>query len=105
MLLNLLERCSPRSVTTTEFDNVIEMFKAAYENELIVSQAINELVNLSLEEKDHQTNQFMQWYVAEQHEEEMMFRNLIDRMNLIGLEGQGLYFMDQMVNEYKVEEA
>ena len=45
-----------------------EMFEELYKHEVIVSASINELVHISLNEKDYSTHNFLQWYVAEQIE-------------------------------------
>jgi ferritin len=56
---------------------------------------INELAQAAFEEKDMITFNFMQWFVAEQHEEEALARAILDRIKVIGLEGKGLFFIDQ----------
>ena len=37
----------------------------------------------------------MQWYVAEQLEEEALARTIIDRLNMIGDDKGGLYLFDR----------
>lgn len=54
----------------TEWDGVEAIFQHVLEHEQLVTSLINNLVDLAIEEKDHATNQFLQWYVAEQVEEE-----------------------------------
>lgn len=90
-----------------EFKDVIEVFNTAYQNELEVSGAIDALVELSIQEKDKQTANFLQWYLDEQHEEEALYRSLLDRIKLIGIQGRGLYFIDKEVESIaaKHEEA
>lgn len=80
-----------------EWDSVNEVFDQTYEHEMFVTQKINELVDVALSEKDHSTFNFLQWYVSEQHEEEKLFKSIIDKMNIIGTEGRGLYHFDQVV--------
>lgn len=87
-----------------DFKNVIELFEAALQNEIAVSASIDSLVELAIQNRDYKTNQFLQWYVEEQHEEETSFMKLIDRMKLIGLDGQGLYMIDEMLARYQPEE-
>ncbi|HAI50370.1 MAG TPA: ferritin, partial [Enterobacteriaceae bacterium] len=36
-----------------------------------------------------------QWYVAEQHEEEKLFKSVIDKLRLVGKSSEGLYFVDK----------
>lgn len=54
----------------TEWDDVEAIFSHVLEHEQLVTSLINNLVDLAISEKDHATNQFLQWYVEEQVEEE-----------------------------------
>ena len=45
--------------------------------------------------EDYSTFNFLQWYVAEQHEEEKLFNSIIDKFNLLGEDGRSLYFIDR----------
>ena len=65
------------------------------EHELNVTESINNIVGLCLEEKDFTTHNFMQWYVAEQLEEEALARTILDRLNMIGNDKGGLYLFDR----------
>jgi ferritin len=56
---------------------------------------INEVVFVCLEEKDYSTHNFMQWFVAEQLEEEALARNILDKLKMIGNDKGGLYLFDR----------
>jgi ferritin len=73
----------------------IEVFKETYNQEVAVSKSINGIVELSLAEKDYATNNFMQWFVSEQVEEESTASRLLDRMKLIGDNKNGLLMLDK----------
>jgi ferritin len=77
-----------------EYDSLSVMFAQILSHERFVTGKINELVALSYEEKDYSTLNFLQWYVGEQHEEESLFSSLLDKINLIGHDGRGLYLID-----------
>jgi ferritin len=79
----------------SDFKNLHEVFENIYIQEQKVSQSINHLVNLSHEEKDHTTHNFLQWYVAEQLEEEALFRSILDKLKMIGDNGGALYVFDK----------
>ncbi len=81
----------------SEFDNIQQLIESAYENELSVSKSIDELVDVAEKANDRQTANFLQWYVDEQHEEEALYRGLLDKVKLIGIEGRGRYFIDKEV--------
>ena len=73
----------------------IEVFKESYEQEVAVSKSINGIVELALAEKDFATNNFMQWFISEQVEEESTASKLLDRMKLIGDNKNGLIMLDR----------
>ncbi|MDX1408463.1 MAG: ferritin, partial [Saprospiraceae bacterium] len=79
----------------TSYDSVQAVFNDAYVHEQLVTQSINELVDLSIRENDHATNNFLQWYVEEQREEEALMRDILDKIRLIGDGPQSLYFIDK----------
>ena len=93
------------SAPETEFGTFQKMFQDLYDHEIFVSKSINELVHVSLEEKDYATHNFLQWYVAEQIEEEALARTILDKINLIGNDKGGLYLFDRDVQMITVESA
>ena len=88
---------SELSAPAVEFGSIKEMFETLFAHEIFVSNSINELVHISLEEKDYATHNFLQWYVAEQIEEEAQARTILDKINLIGDDKGGLYLFDNDV--------
>ncbi|MEQ8324917.1 MAG: ferritin [Vicingaceae bacterium] len=76
------------------FDSVTKMFRTILEHERNVTQMINKLVALCLEEKDYTTHNFLQWYVSEQLEEESLVKMILDKLKLIGDDKGGLYLFD-----------
>lgn len=93
------------SAPKSKFDTFQKLFEELYQHELEVSDKINELVHVSLEEKDYATHNFLQWYVAEQIEEEAMARTILDKINLIGNDKGGLYLFDRDIQQLTVESA
>ena len=81
----------------TEFGSVDDIFEETYKHEQYVTGKINELADVAFQEKDYSTFNFLQWYVAEQHEEEKLFNTILDKMRIIGTEGRGLYHFDQEI--------
>ncbi|MGQ1787065.1 ferritin [Saccharicrinis sp. GN24d3] len=78
-----------------EFANVEEIFEQTLEHERFVSESINEIVGVCLDEKDFTTHNWIQWFVNEQIEEEASVTNIIDKLKL--LNGQNLYLFDRDV--------
>jgi ferritin len=79
----------------TDFKSLNTVFQRLFEHEVNVSSEINNLVEICLKEKDYTTHNFMQWYVAEQIEEEALARTIMDKLNLIGDDKGGLYLFDR----------
>jgi len=83
----------------TDFETFQKMFHELLEHEVFVSKSINDLVHVTLEEKDYATHNFLQWYVAEQIEEEALARTILDKINLIGNDKGGLYLFDRDIQQ------
>lgn len=86
----------------TSFGNFKEMFEELYQHEVFVSDSINELVHITLSEKDYATHNFLQWYVAEQIEEEAQAKTILDKISLIGDDKGGLYLFDRDIQQLTV---
>ena len=78
-----------------EYKSLKEVIEITYEHEKLITSKINELVGKTFEEKDYSAFNFLQWYVAEQHEEEKLFSSIIDKFNLVGEDGKALFFIDR----------
>ena len=93
---------SELSAPALEFGSIKKMFETLFKHEVFVSESINELVHIALEEKDYATHNFLQWYVAEQIEEEAQARTILDKINLIGDDKGGLYLFDNDIKRLTV---
>ena len=87
------------------FDCLTHVFQDFLDHEVGVSQMINELVHTCLECRDYTTQNFLQWYVAEQIEEEALARTIMDKLKLIGADKAGLYLFDRDINQLSVTSA
>ena len=85
------------------FPSLQHAFKELLEHEIFVSESINKLVDIALTEKDYATHNFLQWYVAEQIEEEALARTINDKLELIGDDKGGLYLFDRDILLVNVE--
>ena len=90
-------KVSALSTPPVSFGSFKEMFQTLFDHEIMVSEKINDLVDITLSEKDYATHNFLQWYVSEQIEEEALARNILDKINLIGDDKGGLYLFDNDV--------
>jgi ferritin len=87
----------------TEYESIADVFRKTYEHECLVTSRINELADVAMKETDYSTFNFLQWYVAEQHEEEKLFKSILDKIELIGVDPKNLFFIDQEVRSKMVE--
>lgn len=78
-----------------DYASLDALFKATYEHEQLITHKINELAHAAMTSQDYPTFNFLQWYVAEQHEEEKLFKSVLDKLSLVGTNGDGLYFIDK----------
>ena len=77
-----------------ESRTILEMFQQTLAHEQEVTAAIHALVDLAVQERDHATNVFLNWFVTEQIEEEATVKEIIGRLKLFGDHGQGLLLID-----------
>jgi ferritin len=84
------------------FSNLREVFEHVLKHELAVTASINSLVEHTFSIKDFATFNFLQWYVSEQREEEIIARRAVELFNLIGEEGVGLYMIDQEIGKLEM---
>ncbi|MBL7016432.1 MAG: ferritin [Kiritimatiellales bacterium] len=77
-----------------EFGSVLEVFEESLKHEQFVTKSINELLDVAVEEKDHASQVFLQWYITEQVEEESNVGEIVDRLKLAGDNGGALMMID-----------
>jgi ferritin len=69
-------------------------FQQILKHEQHVTDLINNLVDLAIVEKDHATVNFLQWFIAEQVEEEASAGAIVDKLKLIKEDTSGLFMLD-----------
>lgn len=82
-----------------EWSSPLEIFEETYKHEQKVTSLINDLVDLSMTEKDHATYNMLQWFVDEQVEEESTASELLGKLELIGKDTSTLFLMDQELSK------
>jgi ferritin len=79
----------------TKWKNVINVFEATLAHEQKVTALINNLLNLAIQEKDHASANFLQWFVSEQVEEEANATEILQQLKIVKGEGHGLLLLDR----------
>lgn len=77
----------------SDFKDVFSMFDQVLDHEKYISASINEIVAVCIAENDFTTQNWIQWFVNEQIEEEASVRAIIDKLNLVGK--NNLYMFDR----------
>lgn len=82
-----------------EHGKPLEMFEFTLEHEKGVTKRIYNLVDLALDERDHGTNAFLQWFVNEQVEEESTVNGILDQLKLVEGNGNGVFMLDRELGQ------
>lgn len=77
-----------------DFKSPKDLFEKTLEHEKKVTAMINKLASQAKTENDHATGIFMQWFVTEQVEEEANALEILQKLNLIGKDANGLFMVD-----------
>ncbi len=78
----------------TEFESPLDVFQKALEHERKVTALINDLYALALQENDYATQGMLQWFIAEQVEEEKNAAEIVEQLKRIGASSGGLFQLD-----------
>lgn len=84
-----------------EWDGIVDVFESILEHEEFVTELINGLVDLSIKLNDHATNQFLQWFVEEQVEEEELAHEDLRKVRMSVDSKHLLYELDQEYGSLK----
>ncbi len=67
---------------------------AALEHEQFITASIYSIYEEASKHKDFRTQQFLNWFITEQGEEEKNSEDLVDRYDLFGNDAKSLYLLD-----------
>ncbi|AIT10230.1 ferritin [Candidatus Francisella endociliophora] len=76
-----------------DFSSLLEAFEETLKHEEDVTTKLYDLMDIALEEKEHATKSFLQWFIDEQVEEEATVGDMINKIKLV--KDSGLYLLDQ----------
>ncbi|MCG8339885.1 MAG: ferritin [Cytophagales bacterium] len=82
-----------------QFNTLRAIFDSVLTQEINVTKSIYDLADHCLSIKDFGTFNFLQWFITEQREEEMIARRALELFDIIGEEGMGLYMIDQEIGK------
>jgi ferritin len=82
--------------------SVNDCFEKVFQSEVENTKSIYNIVNMSFEEKDWATWNFIQWFVKEQTEEETMALDLLAKIKIAGganADNDALYVLDNDISK------
>jgi len=79
----------------TSWDSALDAFEKTLAHEQLVTGLINTLASLCMDERDHATLNFLQWFIAEQVEEEATASELVNQLRMVGKSGHGMLMIDR----------
>ena len=82
-----------------EFQGILSIFNHIYEHEKCITRSVMAIAQKAEEECDRITLNFIDWFVAEQVEEELAIKNIIKRIELFGDDNVALYLLDKELGE------
>jgi ferritin len=78
-----------------KWESPLDAFSAAYKHEKHISECIRALVKQARGLNDDSTDNFLQWFVAEQVEEEDSTYKIVQQLKLVGDDRAGLFLLDR----------
>ena len=81
------------------YDSILDAFKKALAHEELVTSKINKIMDIAIEENNHATKNFLQWFIEEQVEEENNMKKIISNLERIDGHFQGMYMLDKELGQ------
>lgn len=94
-IVNLLAIPNP----PVSWSSPLEIFESAYQHEQKITSLINDLLTITMEEKDHATSIFLQWFVTEQIEEELSASSIVADIKRLVNTPNSMYLLDKELGQ------
>ncbi len=82
-----------------DFNSLQEIFESALDQEIMITKSIHNIVHKCRKVQDLASENFLQWFVQEQVEEENKIRRILEMFDLMGTDGIALKLIDERVND------
>ncbi len=89
------------SISPRNYIDFIQPLDEALSHEKYVTSLIIDIYRSCIEAGDYRTQNFLQWFIKEQKEEEVSAQRLADQMRMFGINAEGLYALDKEAGERK----
>ncbi|MFC0272926.1 ferritin [Metabacillus herbersteinensis] len=77
-----------------EFTSVLDVFEKGLHHEKEVTRRIYKLADIALDEREHATMTFLNWFIEEQVEEEALFDSLIQKLKRIDKDSNAFFMLE-----------
>ncbi len=92
---NAIVELKPIDAVPTKWESPLQVFQETLKHENVVTNLINGIYAIAMEENDFATQSMLKWFIDEQVEEEDNARTIINNLKMIGDNGYGLYMLDK----------
>ena len=82
-----------------DWNDVLDVYEDVFGHEKSISAKIHNLVKVAREESDYATENFLQWFVSEQVEEEANVSDVLEQLKMIEGKGAGLFMLDRELKQ------
>lgn len=82
-----------------DYDGIVDVFEKTLVHEIMVTELVNNLMNVAVAARDHATQSFLKWFVDEQVEEEANVEKILATLKLINGQGNGIFMMDRELGQ------
>jgi len=90
-----------KEIATPQFEwsSALAAFEDSYTREVQTTTEIHDLVELAAAEKDHASDAFLQWFVAEQVQEEATIQGIVDKLRFAGDDPAALLMLEEQLGQ------
>ncbi len=78
-----------------KYESLLDVFDQILNHEIFITESINSLYEVTMNEREYTTANFLQWYITEQVEEESLFSTILDKIKLVGADKAGMFHIDK----------
>jgi len=86
-----------------KWTDIHKLFEEVLKHEIYITESIHKIVALTVKENDFATNNWIQWFVTEQLEDEANVNSILDRLRLLGKNAGAIYMFDRDVYRMREE--
>ena len=84
-----------------DYGTPLNLFKKVLEHEKYVTSRIYDMYEVALKEKDYAAQSCLKWFIDEQVEEEANASEIVEKLEMIGDNISGLFYLDRQLGARK----